>query len=141
MTVALAGDSVRGSARGFAAQRAPRGEGSSAYPRAARPPEPPGAGGHLDGLGEGEREVMLALDLVWGAVPECGVQPSPVVELLDVLEDRAAGLFVGGERAPAQPFLLQRGEERFLGGVVVGASLAAVGLRDPVCPARGAERH
>jgi hypothetical protein len=82
-----------------------------AYPRAARSPEPPARGrAHLlssDGLGDDEREVMIALDLVWGAVPERGVQPSPVVELLDVLEDRAAGLLVSDERAPAQPLLLQ----------------------------------
>ena len=44
------------------------------------------------------------------------------------------------KRPPAQPLLLQRGEERFLGGVVVRAALAAVGLRDPVRAARGAER-
>ena len=84
---------------------------------------------------------MLLLDLVGGAVPERGVQPAAVVELLDVLEDRAARLLVGGERAPAQPLLLQRGEEAFLRRVVVRAALAAVGLRDPVRAARGAERH
>ena len=57
---------------------------------------------------------MVAFGLVRGAVPEGGVQPAAVVELLDVLEDRAARLLVGGERAPAQPLLLQRGEEAFL---------------------------
>ena len=68
----------------------------------------PAAGGRLlDGVGDDEREVMVALGLVGGPVPERGVQPSPVVELLDVLEDRAAGLFVGSERPPAQPLLLK----------------------------------
>ncbi len=84
---------------------------------------------------------MVAFGLVRGAVPEGGVQPAAVVELLDVLEDRAARLLVGGERAPAQPLLLQRGEEAFLRRVVVGAAFAAVGLRDPVRAARGAEGH
>ena len=81
----------------------------AAYPRAARPPEPPAAGRAplSDGLGDDEREVMVAFDLVGGAVSERRVQPSPVVELLDVLEDRAARLFVGGERAPAQPLLFK----------------------------------
>ena len=41
MTVALAGDSVRGSARGFAAQRAPRGERSCEPARGAPAGTPP----------------------------------------------------------------------------------------------------
>ena len=108
MTVAPAGDSVRG-ARAGSRRSEPRGGERSCVPARGAPARTPGGGrGYLsDGLGDDEREVMVAFDLVGGAVPERRVLPSPVVELLDVLEDRAAGLFVGGERPPAQPLLFQ----------------------------------
>src|SRR5450755_4707670 len=142
MTVAVAGDSVPGERARVRSAASPEGRAElRTRARRARRNSRPAAGGHLsDGVGEDEREVMVAVDLVGGAVPERGVQPAAVVELLDVLEDRTAGLFVGGERAPPEPLLLQRGEEALLGGVVVWAALAAVGLRDPVRAARGAER-
>ena len=84
---------------------------------------------------------MVTLGLVGGAVPERGVQPPAVVELLDVLKDRAARLLVGGVGAPTESLLLQRGEERFLGGVVVRAALATIGLRDTMRAALRPERH
>ena len=140
-TVAVAGDSVSGERARVRSAASPRGERSCVPARGAPAGPPRREGVPPNGLGDDEREVMVALELVGGAVPERGVQPSPVVELLDVLEDRAARLLVGGERSPAQPLLLQRGEEAFLRRVVMGLASAAVGLRDPVRAARGAERH
>jgi len=80
----------------------------AAYPRAA--PRGRGVPAHQAEVGSGdcdELEVMVALGLVRRPVAERGVQPPAVVELLDVLEDRAARLLVGRERALAQPLLLK----------------------------------
>ena len=85
-------------------RREPRGATGAAYPRAARRWRGvPGMSGH-------ERErggVVVALGLVGRPVPERGVQPVAVVELLDVLEDRTARLLVRGERPVTEPLLLQ----------------------------------
>jgi len=56
---------------------------------------------------------------VRGAVAECGVQPLAVVEDLDVVGDSEPGPGSGGERFPVIHLVLQRGEERFGGGVVL----------------------
>ena len=128
-----------GSARGFAAERSPEGRAELRTRARRAVGTPPRLTSRRSGDCD-ELEVMVALGLVGRAVAERGVQPPAVVELLDVLEDRAARLLVGGERPPAQPLLLQRGEEALLGGVVVRAAFAAVGLRDPVGAARRAER-
>src|SRR5262249_59356574 len=53
-----------------------------------------------------------------GAVAEGGVQPSAVVEDLDVLGDGEAGAGSGGEGVSVVHLVLQGGEERFGGGVV-----------------------
>ncbi len=107
-TVALGGDKRSGERARVRGAASPEGR-AELRTRARRARRTPAAGGgnRSDGLGDDEREVMVALDLVGGAVPERGVQPSPVVELFDVLEDRAARLLMCGVGAPAQPLFLQ----------------------------------
>ena len=111
MTVATGKDSAWGSARGFAADRASRGE-LICVPARGLPADIPGRLGALLLSWSGdecERGVVLALGPLRGAVPKRGVQPPAVVELLDVLEDRAARLLVRGVRPLAQSLLLQCG--------------------------------
>ena len=70
-TVAVAGDSVSGERARVRSAASPEGRAElrTRARRARRTPRG-GRGYRSDGLGDDEREVMVALELVGGAVPE-----------------------------------------------------------------------
>src|SRR5207245_593493 len=57
----------------------------------------------------GQPPLVVAFELLRGAVAEGRVQPCPVVEHLDVVEHGRPRLLPGAERAPAEQLLLERG--------------------------------
>ena len=61
---------------------------------------------------------MVGEGFEWGAVAEGGVQPTAVVEDLDVFGDGESRSSSGGPGLPVVHLVLQGGEERFGGGVV-----------------------
>ena len=111
-TVAVVGDGGRGERARVRSAASPEGR-AKLRTRARRARSTPRAplSGRCQSVtrsgGRDEREVMVALGLLGGAVAERGMQTAAVVELLDVLEDRAARLLVRGIRPPAQSLFLQ----------------------------------
>jgi hypothetical protein len=61
----------------------------------------------------------------WPAVAERGVASGRVVEGLDVAEDGEAGLIAAGPAAALDQLVLDRGDDAFGGGIVVGVATAA----------------
>src|SRR5579872_3844527 len=70
--------------------------------------------------------------LRWGNVPQRGVPSVVVIEDLNVLDDRRAGLRPRGEVSVMDQLLLQRGKEAFHRGVIPAVGPAAHAARDPV---------
>lgn len=82
-------------------------------------------------------------DLGRRAIAQCLMQPLPVVEDLDEVEDRGPRLLVSGEGAMVREVILERGEEALCHGVVETVAFSTHAGHDAVlqqqCPvfARG----
>src|ERR1700723_873002 len=83
------------------------------------------------GLG-GHRYNMTQLEFVRAQVAESRVSPLPVVEQLDVFEERAAGLLARAPLSLVDQLDFERGKEAFRHRIVPAVSTAAHAAQDSV---------